>query len=317
MRIKEQLQERVFSLGISIVMLCIVLTFVFPSGFPTLENFSQLLLNLSIDTIVAVGMMILLIAGMFDLSVGSIVAFSGGLAGYLMYYHDVNFLLAILAGVTGSLVIGFVNGILIAKAGINPMIQTLAMMGVVRGLALMLSGAGIQNFPYEFTYIGQVKLMGLQAPVWYMMVIVALFSFLAAKPKFFRRYYFIGGNERAARLSGIRVEKMKIYTFVLSALLAGIAGILLSSRLGAALSTSGRGLELRVITAVILGGASLSGGYGKIIGAFLGALFMALVNNMLIIGRVSGYWQEIILGLILIMAVGLDQWLMRKAERAG
>ena len=107
---------------------------------------------------------------------------------------------------------------------------------------------------------------------------------------------------------------MKIWAFVISAGLAGIAGVLLASRLGAALSTSGRGLELRVITAVILGGASLSGGFGKIWGAFLGALFMALINNLLIIARVSGYWQEIILGLVLILAVGLDQWLIRKMQ---
>ncbi len=315
MQISKYFQERVASLSAAILLLCIVMTIIFPTQFATAENFSQVLLNLSIDTIVAVGMMVLMIAGMFDLSVGSIVAFSGGLAGYLMYYHDVNFILAIAAGISGSVIIGYINGVLIAKAGINPMIQTLAMMGIVRGFALMLSGAGIQNFPYEFIYIGQSKLFGLQAPVWYMIIVVLLFSFLASRTKFFRRYYFIGGNERAARLSGIRVDKMKIWAFVISALLAGIAGILLSSRLGAALSTSGRGMELRVITAVILGGASLSGGYGKITGAFLGALFMALINNMLIIGRVSGYWQEIILGFILIVAVGLDQWLLRRTEK--
>jgi ribose transport system permease protein len=315
MDLSKYLRERVVSLSAAIFLLCIIMTFAYPAQFATVENFSQVLLNLSIDTIVAVGMMVLMIAGMFDLSVGSVVAFAGGLAGYLMYYHDVNFLVAIIAAIAGSLLIGLTNGLLIAKAGINPMIQTLAMMGIVRGFALMLSGAGIQNFPYAFIYIGQSKLLSLQAPVWYMIFIVGLFSFLSAKTKFFRRYYFIGGNERAAKLSGIRVEKMKIYAFILSALLAGIAGILLSSRLGAALSTSGRGMELRVITAVILGGASLSGGYGKIVGAFLGALFMALINNMLIIGRVSGYWQEIILGIILIVAVGLDQWLLRRTEK--
>jgi ribose transport system permease protein len=236
------------------------------------------------------------------------------MAGYLMYYHDVNFLVAILAGLAGALLIGFANGWLIAKVGINPMIQTLAMMGIVRGFALMLSGAGIQNFPYNFIYIGQSKLLKLQAPVWYMILIVVLASWLVRKTAFFRRYYYIGGNERAARLSGIQVEKMKIWAFIISAFLAGVAGILLSSRLGAALSTSGRGLELRVITAVILGGASLSGGYGKIWGAFLGALFMALLNNMLIISRVSGYWQEVILGIILIAAVGLDQLLLKKLQ---
>jgi len=312
MPLKERLQDRIFSLGVSIVILCLVLSFVFPSGFPSIANFSQLLLNLSIDTIVAVGMMLLLIAGMFDLSVGSVVAFAGGMAGYLMYYLHVNFMIAIAAGLGGSVLIGFLNGWLVARAGINPMIQTLAMMGVVRGLALMLSGAGIQNFPYSFIYIGQSKLLGLQAPVWYMFAILLLFSFLSRRTVFFRRFYFIGGNEKAARLSGINVEKMKIWGFVISASLAGIAGILLSSRLGAALSTSGAGLELRVITAVILGGASLSGGYGKVWGAFLGVLFMALINNLLILSRVSGYWQQVILGIILIAAVGLDQWMLKR-----
>jgi ribose transport system permease protein len=195
------------------------------------------------------------------------------------------------------------------------MIQTLAMMGVVRGFALMLSGAGIQNFPYNFIYFGQSKLLGLQAPVWYMLAIVFVFGFLVNNTVFFRRYYFIGGNEKAARLSGINVKKMKIWGFVISALLAGIAGLLLSSRLGAALSTSGEGLELRVITAVILGGASLSGGIGKIWGAFLGVLFMALINNLLIISRVSGYWQEVILGAILIIAVGIDQLLLKRLDK--
>ncbi len=315
MKVNDKLTDRIFTLGGSIILLCIVMTIVFPDKFATVDNFSQLMLNLSIDTIVAVGMMVLMIAGMFDLSVGSVVAFAGGMAGYLMYYHDVNFILAIIAGLAGSILIGFVNGWLIARIGINPMIQTLAMMGIVRGLALMLSGAGIQNFPYGYIIIGQSKLLGLQMPVWYMIVIVLLFAYLAKNTSFFRRYYFIGGNEKAARLSGINVEKMKVWAFVISATLAGIAGILLSSRLGAALSTSGRGLEMRVITAVILGGASLSGGYGKIWGAFLGALFMALINNLLILNRVSGYWQEVILGIILITAVGIDQLILKKLEK--
>lgn len=315
MKIKEKLTDRVFSLGASIVLLCIIMTIIFPGKFATTANFSQLMLNLSIDTIVAVGMMVLMISGMFDLSVGSVVAFAGGMAGYLMYYHQVPFPLAIAAGIIGSVLIGCVNGILIARVGINPMIQTLAMMGIVRGLALMLSGAGIQNFPYGYTVIGQSKLLGLQMPVWYMIIIVLLFSGLTKYTSFFRRYYFIGGNEKAARLSGINVAKMKVWAFVISALLAGIAGILLSSRLGAALSTSGRGMEMRVITAVILGGASLSGGYGKIWGAFLGALFMALINNLLILSRVSGYWQEVILGIILILAVGIDQLILKKLDK--
>ncbi|TAE49999.1 MAG: ABC transporter permease [Bacteroidetes bacterium] len=309
------LQDRVLSLSLTIALLAVVLALVYPQQFATWDNFSQVMLNLSIDTIVAVGMMVLMIGGMFDLSVGSVVAFSGGMAGYLMYYHQVPVPLAIAIGMGGAILIGLTNGWLITRIGINPMIQTLAMMGIVRGFALMLSGAGLQNFPWEFIVVGQSKLLGLQMPVWYMLFIVVGMSFLVQRTTFFRRYYFIGGNERAARLSGIQVERMKIWAFVISAFLAGIAGILLSSRLGAALSTSGRGLELRVITAVILGGASLSGGQGKIMGAFLGALFMAIINNALIIARVSGYWQEVILGVILVLAVAIDQLLLRRVHR--
>ena len=221
MKLKDRFTDRVFTLSGSIILLCILMTVVYPGKFFTIDNFSQLMLNLSIDTIVAVGMMVLMIAGMFDLSVGSVVAFAGGMAGYLMYYHDVHFIVAVTAGLGGSVLIGFVNGWLVARIGINPMIQTLAMMGIVRGLALMLSGAGIQNFPYGYIIIGQSKLMGLQMPVWYMLLIVVLFAYLAKHTSFFRRYYFIGSNEKAARLSGINVEE-KGGGFVISATLAGI-----------------------------------------------------------------------------------------------
>lgn len=270
MKLKDRFTDRIFTLSGSIVLLCLVMAIIFPDKFPTVDNFSQLMLNLSVDTIVAVGMMVLMIAGMFDLSVGSVVAFAGGMAGYLMYYHGVHFIGAVTAGLAGSVLIGFVNGWLVARIGINPMIQTLAMMGIVRGFALLLSGAGIQNFPYDYIAIGQSKLLGLQMPVWYMLLVVMLFAYLAKNTSFFRRYYFIGSNEKAARLSGINVEKMKVWAFVISATLAGIAGILLSSRLGAALSTSGRGLEMRVITAVILGGRQSFRRLWKNMGRFFG-----------------------------------------------
>jgi ribose transport system permease protein len=286
---------------------------VFPNNFPTFENLSQVMLNLSIDTVVAVGMMLLLISGAFDLSVGSVVAFSGGLAANLMYFYGIPVPMAILAGLASALLVGWINGYLIAYQGVNPMIQTLAMMGIVRGGALLVAGAGIQNLPYWFNAIGQSKLLGIQMPVWYMLLVVGVFTFLVNKTVFFRRYYYIGGNEKAAELSGIRVKEMKMYGFILSAALAGVAGILLSSRLGAAMSTLGRGLELRVITAVILGGASLSGGVGKIPGALLGAMFMGIVANIMVIARVSGFWQEIILGIILIFAVWLDLYVQRRS----
>ncbi len=305
-------EERIYSLLVLLLFVCIVASLVFPATFPTFENFSQILLNLSIDTIVAVGMMLLLISGAFDLSVGSVVAFAGCLTAFLLQTFGLPLPVAIGVGLLGSLFIGLVNGYLIAYKDINPMIQTLAMMGIVRGLALMLSGSGVQNLPYWFNAIGQSKLLGIQMPIWYMLFTVLVFTVLLNKTVLFRQYYYIGGNEKAADLSGIRVKKMKMIGFIISATLAGVAGILLSSRLGAALPTMGRGLELRVITAVILGGASLSGGYGKIPGALLGALFMGIVANIMVIARVSGYWQEIILGVILITTLGIDKALQKK-----
>jgi ribose transport system permease protein len=312
MFLKTLIRDRVYSLLVLLALICAVATIVFPGTFPTFGNVSQLLLNLSIDTIVAVGMMILLISGVFDLSVGSIVAFTGCLAAHLMQVHHLPVPVALVVGLLSALIVGWINGYLIAYQGINPMIQTLAMMGIVRGGALLVSGSGIQNLPYWFNAIGQSRLLGIQMPVWYMLLIVLLFAFLTNRTIFFRRYYFIGSNERAADLSGIRVNRMKLFAFMLSAGLAGVAGILLSSRLGTALPTMGRGMELRVITAVILGGASLSGGSGKVTGALVGALFMGVVANIMVIARVSGYWQEIILGVILILTLLADNLVQRR-----
>jgi ribose transport system permease protein len=315
--IHKILEDRVYSLSILLVLTALITSVVFPSTFPTFENFSQILLNLSIDTIVAVGMMLLLISGAFDLSVGSVLAFTGCLTAYLMHFFGIPVPMALSVGLLGAFMIGWVNGYLIAYQNINPMIQTLAMMGIVRGCALMVSGSGIQNLPYWFNAIGQSKLLGIQMPIWYMLATVACFTFLTSKTILFRRYYYIGSNDRAADLSGIQVKKMKMVAFIISAMLAGLSGILLSSRLGAALPTMGRGLELRVITAVILGGATLTGGFGKIPGAFLGALFMGLVSNVMVIARVSGYWQEIILGLILIATLWLDKYLQQRYSGIG
>jgi ribose/xylose/arabinose/galactoside ABC-type transport system permease subunit len=184
--------------------------------------------------------------------------------------------------------VGLFNGYFISYIGINPLIQTLATMGMVRGVALMIAGAGIQNLPYEFIYIGQSKMFSIQSPVWWMIIIVIIFHYLTTYTVFFRRYYYIGGNEIAAELSGIDVKKVKLFGFILSAGLAGLAGILLTSRLGAAISSIGSGMELRVITAVILGGASLKGGQGKITGALLGTILIGMISNIMILSRVFG-----------------------------
>ncbi|MEX2235862.1 MAG: ABC transporter permease [Cyclobacteriaceae bacterium] len=312
--IKSLFRERTYTLTLFIVITFIIASIIFPGQFPTFQNIQQILLNSSVETIVAVGMMVLLISGAFDLSVGSVAAMAGALTAWLMMIAETNSIVAIAGGLSAALLVGLFNGYFISYIGINPLIQTLATMGMVRGIALMIAGAGIQNLPYEFIYIGQSKMLGIQSPVWWMLIIVILFHYLTTYTVFFRRYYYIGGNEIAAELSGIHVKKVKMFGFILSAFLAGLAGILLTSRLGAAISSIGNGMELRVITAVILGGASLKGGQGKIFGALLGTILIGVISNIMVLSRVSGYWQEIIIGIILIGAIWLDLAVQRKTE---
>ena len=300
------LKNRVITLGLIIVFVCIIASIAWPKIFPVYGNISVLLLGIATDAILAVGMMILLISGWFDLSVGSVLGATGAITANLIVLGHVNFIIAISIGLLLAVSMGLINGLLIAKVGINPMIQGLAMMGIGRGLALMFVNTGLVSFPDGFTAIGQTGFLGLKTPVWYMIIIVAIFSILVQKTVFFRRYYYIGGNEKAAALSGINVQRMKLLGFVLSATLAGIAGIIMTSRMGAANNTAGTGSELRVITACILGGASMKGGKGTIIGALLGTIFMGLMGNVMIIARVGVYWQQIVLGIILVLAVSLD-----------
>jgi len=186
-------------------------------------------------------------------------------------------------------------------------------MGICRGLTFIIVGRDVRDLPIDFLAIANSKFLGLPLNVWYMLFLTVVLAVLMSKTKFFRRYYYIGGNEKAAKLSGINVARMRLLSFVLSATLAGAAGIIFTSRLAGSSSTIGLGLELRNITACIIGGASLLGGVGNIIGAVLGTLFMGLVNNLMIIAVIPVAWQRIIIGAILLAAVTLDALVGRRA----
>jgi ribose transport system permease protein len=251
-------------------------------------------------------MVIVLIFGGFDLSVGSTLAFAGVVTG-LALTAGLSAPVAILLGLLASLGVGLVNGLLIAKMKINPFIVTLGMMITIRGLLLVLAGGrAVLNLPPSFTVIGQGQLFGLQYPIYVMLVLVILGDLLLRNSRFLRQNYYVGGNRRAAWLSGINVDLVIIVDYCIAALLAGIAGLLITARLGSSSLTVGAGTELRVITAAILGGASLSGGEGSVLGAFLGALFMGVLANALNLLGVDVYWQNLITGLILIVAVVVD-----------
>ncbi len=296
---------REFTLVIVLVVMAVIMSS-FSRIFLSKANIEAILLGLSVEATIAVGMVILLISGGLDLSVGSTLAFTGVTTGLALTVLHLPAPAAILVGLFSALLVGLVNGLLVAKMKINPFIVTLGMQITVRGLTLVLaSGKAVLNLPPTFTVVGQGRLFGIQYPIYIMLSLVIIFDLLMRNSRFFRQMYYIGGNEKAARLSGINVDRVKIFNYCLVALLAGVAGIMITGRFGSS-STVGSGVELRVITATIIGGASLSGGEGSVFGVFLGALFMGVLANALNLLGVDVYWQNFVTGLILIIAVVVD-----------
>jgi ribose/xylose/arabinose/galactoside ABC-type transport system permease subunit len=294
-----------------IVLICALvaaMTVLEPTTFPRAANAAVILLDTAQTGILACGMMVLLISGMFDLSIGGILAFSGIMAGLAAKNLALPPLVAFLIGCAWGLLLGIINGVLVTKFKINALIATLATLSIYRGALQLVSGAGVTNIGNGYTMFGQTQILGIYSPFWFMAVIVLLFAFLVGRTRYFRQAYYIGGNARAAKLSGINVDRTVFSFFAIMGLLAGLAGALLASRLNTAVVLAGQGVELKVITAVVLGGASLSGGVGTIFGAFLGVLLMALLQNAMIIAGINPFWQLIVVGIVLLISVGLDQF---------
>jgi len=294
-----------------VILILVILAFAAAMGiaspvFLSWANIQAILLGLTTDGPVAVGMAILFVSGGLDLSVGSTLAFTGVVAG-LAVTGGVPAPLAIVLALLAALGVGLVNGLLIAKLRINAFIITLGLMITVRGLLLVIArGQAVLNLPESFTVIGQGRLGGVQYPVLVTLALVLVGDLLLRNTRALRQSYYVGGNERAARLSGVNVDGVKIFNYGLIAVLSGISGLMITARFGSASLTVGSGLELRVITATIIGGASLSGGEGTVLGAFLGTLFLGVLANALNLLGVDAYWQNLITGLMLILAVVSD-----------
>lgn len=303
--------SREFGLAILTIALTVLFCILYPRSFANFSNFSAIARNLAFDGILATGMMLLMIGGVFDLSVGGMFSLAGVLTAWLVKEAGLPVPAAFALGLAAAAAGGALNGLLVAKARVNALIATLGTMQIFRGLAVLVGGPGINYLPPEFSRIGQAEWLGLQTPFWVMLIVAALFHYLLEKTSLFHRFYYVGSNPKAAFLSGIPVSRVQILGFIVASVLAGLAGILFASRLSTGVSIAGDGAELRVITAVILGGASLSGGRGKIWGALLGVVFIALVQNVMIISQVSSYWQSIVIGSVLVVAVGLDAAIRR------
>ena len=301
-------ESRALMLFVLIVVLVGSMTIAYPHNFPTSYNISAVLLNAAQQGILVVGMMLLMIAGFFDLSIGSTLALAGVWAGVVVGWWHFPAPLGFATGIGMGILAGLINGLIVTRIGINALIATLATMTIFRGLTYLTAGTGVTPIGDDFKHYGQSVYFGLQTPFWVMLVVVLISAWAIARTRFFRQFYFIGGNARAAKLSGIRVERLTLIGFIITGALAGLAGVLGASRLNSAVVSAGIGMELNVITATVLGGASLKGGEGTILGAVLGVMFIALVQNAMIINGIGVFWQPIIIGVVLLLAVSLDRF---------
>ena len=283
--------------------------------FLTSGNLKAIVISMVPPAIIAVGTAIVLVGGGLDLSVGSVMALSGTVGGLLLLRGLAIWLAIALVLLTGA-VIGLANGLVITRIRVNPLIATLGMMTITRGIAFVATeGFSVSGLPDAFAYWGQGNVGGVPPMVFVMVAVVLVGDLALRKTKVMREVYYVGGNERAALLSGIPVNRVKVMTYVISALLSAVAGILVASRLMSGTPTAGLGLELNVIAAAVIGGASLVGGEGSVLGAFLGTVFLTILGNIMILLAVSIYWQGVASGLVLITVVGLDMLVrLRKGE---
>ncbi|GAB6168688.1 ribose ABC transporter permease [Clostridium carnis] len=297
---------------IGLVLLCVIITFVAPA-FLTLSNITNVFTQVSVNAIIAVGMTFVILTGGIDLSVGSTLAISGALGASIIKSTG-NIFLAIVAAAAVGIVIGLINGLLISRGKLQAFIATLATMTIFRGATLVFTnGTPISKLPEEFVKIGNGKIGFLPIPVIITVIVSIIAIYVLSQTRFGRYLYALGGNEDSARLSGINTTKIKTLVYVISGFASSVAGVIIASRIGSASPNAGVGFELDAIAAVVIGGTSLAGGEGKISGTLIGALIIGVLNNGLNLMNVSPFYQSIVKGLVILIAVLLDKKSRKKA----
>lgn len=306
-KIRWFMQKQESSIVIATIVYVIFVTCINPTFLST-GNIFNVLRTSGFTLITVVGMSLVLITGGLDLSVGSVLALGGVITG-MMCRAGVPVFFAIIAGVFVGGIIGGINGLIIVKAGIPPLIVTLGMQYAARGLVSVLTqGVPIYPLPEGLMKIEQTRIFNIPMVVIVAVMIAVIGHILLSKAPFGRAIYALGGNEEAAKISGINTKKTKFSVYVITSTLAALAGVFMAARLGSAEAAAGSGYELTVICGAIIGGISTFGGMGTIIGASIGALFMEVLTNSLTLMRVSVYWQNLVVGVILVLAVLLDQY---------
>lgn len=300
---------------IAFILLCVVLTIASPV-FLTAGNFWNIFQQVSINFVVAIGMAFVIISGGIDLSIGSSMAIVGLIMAMMMKAgQSVWFSIAV--GLALSAVIGYANGAMIAYLGLPPFIATLGMMYIGRGLAYTVSGGQpVYTMPPAFVAISE-RMFGI--PLWSLLIMLAVFIvgwYILKYTRVGRNVFAIGGNEQCAKLSGINLNRAKCFVYTVSGLCCGVAAIVLTSRLDSALPTSAEGQEMNAIAAVVIGGTSMKGGEGSLIGTVIGVLIIGVIANGLNLLAVPQGWQRVVKGLIIVIAVIIDVFRRQSAEKA-
>lgn len=295
--------------GILMVFLILfVLLTIITNTFFTSRNLINVLKQVSINGIISVGMMCVLLTGGIDLSVGSIVALSGIVATTFAHPGEYPVIVPVILGILAGAACGVVNGTLVAFLNLPAFIATLGMLSVASGVALVLSkGRPISNLSDQFRYIGGGTILGLPILIYILAAVFLIGYLILSWTKFGRYLYAIGGNEEAAKASGLSVARIKLFVYMISGICAGLAGTVLASRINAGQPNSGEGYELDAIAAVVIGGTSLNGGIGKVSGTILGVLIVGVINNGMDLLNISSYYQKIVKGSIIVLAVLLDR----------
>ncbi len=288
------------------IVLCIGFTIANPR-FITATNLLIMLRQVAVWGIASVGMTFVILLGDIDLSTGSIITFVNVLCSYLMVNIGVPMAAAIIITLTASTLIGLLNGFMVSTIGIPALIATFATQTAFSGIALIIcDGQPINGFTEAFKVFGQGKIGPVPVPVIIMILCFALGAFILNKTYFGRYFYAVGGNIEAARLSGIRTGRVKYLVFALSGFFAGLAGLVLLSRVNSGMGNAGLGYEFKVITCVVLGGVSVAGGSGRMSGVIAGTFIISALNNGMVLINLNSWIQNIVLGIVLVLAVGFD-----------
>ncbi|GAB3263321.1 sugar ABC transporter permease [Larkinella harenae] len=275
--------------------------------FLTVSNLMIIVTQVSINALLAFGVTFVIITGGIDLSIGSTVAVTGVVAALFAHPDTYPVIVPVLAGLAAGLLLGAFNGLVVTKSKVPPFIVTLGTMTIGRGLALILSkGRPVSNLSDSFNFIGGGQLLGIPTPIIILIVFFIICSVLLKKTVLGRYMYAVGGNEQAAKASGIQLNKVKMVVYTLCGGLAALAGILLTSRITTGQPNAGAGFELDAIAAAIIGGTSTSGGTGTMTGTLIGALLIGVISNGLDLMNVTSYYQQVVMGIIIISAVVLD-----------